>query len=135
MYLKNKYLLDVIMVIFSFKDIKFEDGGDNIRCVFLKYFEFGLQKKDLDSIGFFHVEDQDLVFPDVSEKKASKFNFLLSDRFSRLKSMITNNPTTYIHQNSGIPLITAKIVKGGRILPIQEFIAEKVPNPILFKLD
>ena len=76
------------MVNFSFKDIKFKQEKDKIKGVFLKYYYFYLDKAELENIGSFKVKKDEIIFQGISEKKAAKFNFLLSNL--NIKLSLTN---------------------------------------------
>ena len=91
------------MFKFSFKDIEFKEEKEGVKIIFLEYFHSFLKKEDLLKIGSFKIGRNYIEF-DSSEKKSSKFNFLLEKAFKELRNF-KNKPTTYIHQNSGIPLI------------------------------
>ncbi len=91
------------MVRFEFNDIRFEEGNDKIKIIFLKHFYSFLRKDDLSKIGNFYIGKNFIEFK-ASEKKSSKFNFLLEDSFKNLKNSM-GKPVTYVHKNSGIPLI------------------------------
>lgn len=94
------------MAVLVFKDISFKEEKDKIRVTFLKIFYFYLEHAALELIGKFRIKEHSIEFINVSEHQAGKkFSFLLSKGFSELKNSVTNKPTIYIHQNSGIPLI------------------------------
>ncbi len=88
----------------EYEDLKFEEGKDSIRAVFLKYYHFYISKGDLEKIGRYKVKDGSIEF-DASEKTVTnKFNRLLKIGLSGLKSLFGTD-TVYIHAGSGIPLI------------------------------
>lgn len=94
------------MAILKFKDLKFIEEKEFIKVIFLKIFYFEIPKKDLNYIGNFKIKEDEINFIDISEKKAwNKFDLILSKGFENLKNRLNQNPTTYVHQNSGIPLI------------------------------
>ena len=86
----------------EYKDIVFKEKEEIIELFFLKIFRTFILKKDLESISPFKVSKHMITFEKYNEKR---FNRLLSDSFNHLVNNITNNPTLYIHKNSGIPLI------------------------------
>jgi uncharacterized Fe-S cluster-containing radical SAM superfamily enzyme len=95
------------MAILTFKDISFEQKEHNIQVNFLRNFSAEIKNKDLEKIGKFTVKEKSIEFKDVSEIRANKkFNFLLAESFKELKNKITGKKTIYIHQNSGIPLLS-----------------------------
>ena len=92
--------------VLNFESISFSETESAIKCSFLKIFQFILKKEDLSSIGRYKIERNAIFFEGTSMKKAEKkFNFLLYKGFQDLTNTLTKKPTTYIHSNSGIPLI------------------------------
>ncbi|MBW2980186.1 radical SAM protein [Candidatus Woesearchaeota archaeon] len=94
------------MALLEFKDLSFAEKGNKIEVTLLKNFYFFIEKSDLLKISPYKISKNSIEFKDISEKKVSKkFNFLLSNSIRSLKSRINSKKSTYIHQNSGIPLI------------------------------
>ncbi|MBW2971920.1 radical SAM protein [Candidatus Woesearchaeota archaeon] len=94
------------MAKLEFEDIRFEKQGGRVRLVFLKMFETSIESSALEKIGKFMLLDHTIDFPDISDKTANnKFMPLLDTAMRSLKSILTGNPSVYIHQNSNIPLI------------------------------
>ncbi|MEK6857720.1 MAG: radical SAM protein [Nanoarchaeota archaeon] len=94
------------MPTFTFETIRFTNGKDYVKVNFLKIYEFEILKEDLNKIAKFTVEGNSISFENVSEESASrKFHDLLFKGFQNLKNLVTKKPATYIHKNSGIPLI------------------------------
>jgi hypothetical protein len=94
------------MAKLEFQDLRFEVEKERIKVSFLKIFYFYIKKADLDKIAAFNIQNNSIIFDKISEEKAEKqFSRLLSKGFQQLRSKITDNPTLYIHKNSGIPLI------------------------------
>lgn len=93
------------MAELTFETLTFKEG-DKIKVVLLRQFYFYLDKGDLEKIAPFEVKEKGIVFEGISlEKAEKKFNLLMSKGLGELKSVITDNPAVYVHQNSGIPLI------------------------------
>ncbi len=88
---------------FKFKNLKFIDQDEKIKVIFMKYFYFHFTKKELGTIADFKIKKRTIEFLTKKDVK-KKFNFLLEKGFTRLKSF-TGKPATYIHMNSGIPLV------------------------------
>ena len=87
------------MAKLNFETIMFNEKGENIKVVLLKYFYFEFPKVE------FYVEDGALC-ADISQTKLeNKFNKILITGLNQLTSLLSGKPATYIHQNSGIPLI------------------------------
>ncbi|MBI5398971.1 radical SAM protein [Candidatus Woesearchaeota archaeon] len=100
------------MAELRFDDFAFaEDSADHalLRVRFLDIFYFPLLKEDLAKIGDFSLDEQDahkILFPYESQARAErKFKMLLPKGFVQLRSGLNQNPTLYVHSNSGIPLI------------------------------
>ena len=95
------------MVKLSFKSLQFSEKEDKIRVIFLEYNYFYINRKSLENMGKIKVERNSIEF--ITNKKKenieNKFNFILSEGFSKLKNTLNGKPVLYIHQNSGIPLI------------------------------
>jgi uncharacterized protein len=91
------------MAEFVFNDIEFKEEKERVKLIFLKHFYTYIDKKKLNSIGEFKIKKNSIEF-NASEKKSNRFNFLLNNSFNNLKNF-KGKPATYIHQNSGIPLI------------------------------
>ncbi|PIN78820.1 hypothetical protein COV16_05495, partial [Candidatus Woesearchaeota archaeon CG10_big_fil_rev_8_21_14_0_10_34_8] len=103
------------MATLTFETLRFSMQKEHLKVVFMKYYYFTLNNKDLLKIGEFSADWNSITFHNVSEKKLhNKFSMLLTKGFEDLKNIITGNKTTYIHQNSGIPLI------GSRYIGIQD---------------
>ena len=83
------------------EDIRFVDTGDHIEAVFLKVFSFPIDKQELSQLGDFRAVDGALEV----EKLDKRFDRILDQGFSKLKSKLNGNKAIYIHRNSGIPLI------------------------------
>ncbi len=95
------------MAVLTFKTLSFKQEKDELVVTLLKLFYAKIPWEELESIGPFSVKDaHSLEFKDLAEKKAStKFSFLLAKHFEHLKNKLNGNSATYIHSNSGIPLI------------------------------
>ncbi len=112
------------MARLSFRDFRFEQIGEGVKVHFLKLYTFMLDQRDLHKIGKYSVEGDAIVFPSLSEDKARKgFMRLLGKSMTHLTNKISGNPTLYIHQNSGIPLIGSMsfgiVDKGSDLLEIK----------------
>lgn len=95
------------MAKLNFETITFREKEDAVEIILLKMFASLISKEDLDNLGKWKIIDQHTIeFKDLSEKKAqTKFSFLLENSLENLTNKLTGNKVTYIHQNSGIPLI------------------------------
>lgn len=93
------------MVTFNFETLRFVDQTDKVRVVFLKIFEFFIDKKDLNNIGAFKIENNGITFEGKEHRAERKFPELIDEGLKNLTNIITKKSTTYIHKNSGIPLI------------------------------
>ena len=107
------------MAKLEFKDLKFRDleKENCIEVIFLRQYSFNLDKKDLGRIGKFVINkdlceesikesNRTIEFPEEPQETAErKFYSLLYKGFLNLKNKFNKKPATYIHRNSGIPLI------------------------------
>ncbi|MFH1134215.1 MAG: radical SAM protein [Nanoarchaeota archaeon] len=82
----------------SFRNIRFAAKGNDLEVIFLRIFRTSIP---LDKLGKAEVKGNDLVLDASAERR---FDGLLADAFSRLSSLVTGKPVTYVHRNSGIPL-------------------------------
>jgi uncharacterized protein len=99
------------MATLTFETLRFSKREKVLRVVFLKNFVFTIPLADVLKIGNFAVDKGDIIFDNVSEKRArNKFMMLIERGFGHLEGILTRKPTTYIHQNSGIPLIGSRYV-------------------------
>jgi uncharacterized protein len=103
------------MATLTFETLRFSEREGSLHIVFLKYFVCEIDRALVEKIGKYTIKGNTITFPDLTEQRAQrKFIFLLQKAFGNLRSLMTNKPTTYIHQNSGIPLI------GSRYIGIQD---------------
>src|SRR3989338_539992 len=94
------------MAELRFSDLSFEQEKDRVKVNFLKLFYTYLDDHEVNSIGKYSVNQHSLDFKGVSEEKARrKITLLLGKSFENLRNRMTHKLTTYIHRNSGIPLI------------------------------
>lgn len=94
------------MARLKFKDLRFIDKDSAVEVVFLRHYSFFLDKVDLRKIGEFTLGGNSIGFKGKKKDKIRRrFYLLLEEGFTRLKNKMNEKPTTYIHRNSGIPLI------------------------------
>ncbi len=95
------------MAELTFKTLSFEIKENELQVNLLRIFYVKIPLEELKAIGPFKLIDgHTLEFTDTYQQKAeTRFSFLLSNHFDNLKNSINNNQASYIHQNSGIPLI------------------------------
>ncbi|MBW2993046.1 radical SAM protein [Candidatus Woesearchaeota archaeon] len=94
------------MAELEFRDLYFEDAGDRVKVTFLRIFYTYFDKKAIEKIAPFSINENKITFHRISPQAAErKFNRLLLQAFGSLKNSITGKKTIYVHQNSGIPLI------------------------------
>jgi len=92
------------MAHLSFKTLSFKLEKEYLRVNLLRTFYCKIPLSELKQIGFIKLKDQNTLEFD-NEKAETKFSFLLTKYFDKLKNSINGNDAIYIHQNSGIPLI------------------------------
>ncbi len=99
------------MATLTFQTLRFMDHNDCLHVTFMKYYSFVLAHEALRRIGTFHVHENSITFPNVSEKRAHhKFYLLLEEGFQNLYGKLTRKKTIYVHQNSGIPLLGTRFI-------------------------
>lgn len=92
----------------SFETISFQEKGQDLQVTLLSKFYSLISKKEISqNLGEVKLIDaHTLEFPKVKQSKAElEFSQLLADSFDNLKNKLNGNKVTYIHRNSGIPLI------------------------------
>ncbi len=95
------------MATLQYSTLSFQDQGEHLQVSLLRIFSAEIPKEEVEKIAKFSLQDPNTIeFAKIDQEKAeTKFSFLLAKYFDRLKNKLTGNPVTYIHQNSGIPLI------------------------------
>lgn len=94
------------MAVLEFRDLNFRIDGDDLCVRLYRHFSCKIPLVEIGRIGRFSVSKNSIEFEGITLKKARRrFILLLEKAFSGLKSEITGKPATYIHRNSGIPLI------------------------------
>jgi len=93
----------------EFKDLSFrkieENGESKIRVDFIRNYYFYLNIDELEKIAPFKIEKNAIIFSCAEKRAVNKFNMLINAGFSNLMHKVRNKPATYIHRNSGIPLL------------------------------
>jgi len=91
----------------QFETLSFQQKKDELHVTLLKLFTTTIPCAELERIAPFNVVDQHTVsFDKIDKDKAyTKFGFVLEKHFDHLTNKLTGNHVTYIHRNSGIPLI------------------------------
>src|SRR3989344_3114341 len=95
------------MAKLQFSTLSFQDKGEHLQVNLLRLFYTEIPKEEVEKIAKYSLKDPHTIeFSRVDQEKAdTKFSFLLAKYFEQLKNKLTGNPVTYIHRNSGIPLI------------------------------
>lgn len=95
------------MVKLTYKTLSFRINKDALQVTLLKLFTTSIPLEEVESISDFKVPNpHTLDFSHKDQDKIeTKFSFLLAKHFEHLKNKLTGNSVTYIHRNSGIPLI------------------------------
>ncbi len=95
------------MATLTFETLSFRPDGRRLNVDLLRAFTTAIPLAELEEISPFEIVDaQTIAFPTLDQGKAErKFSFLLEKHFAELKTKLTGNKATYIHRNSGIPLI------------------------------
>jgi uncharacterized protein len=95
------------MAELTFETLSFREEKDILVVTLLKLFTTKIPKEKVETIADFKVKDaHTIVFSKFDENKAhAKFGLLLETYFDSLTNKLTGNRVTYVHRNSGIPLI------------------------------
>lgn len=95
------------MTELHFETLTFRITKDELVVTLLNICITKIPKGEVEAIAPFTLSDSHtIIFDKINEDKAStKFSFLLTKYFDSLKNTLTGNKVTYIHRNSGIPLI------------------------------
>ncbi len=95
------------MAKLHFSTLSFQDKGEHLQVNLLRLFYTEIPKEEVEKIAKYTLPDPHTIeFSRIDQEKAdTKFSFLLAKYFEQLKNKLTGNPVTYIHRNSGIPLI------------------------------
>jgi hypothetical protein len=94
------------MTKIEFETLRFTDKKDLIVAHFLKIFYFDIPQTELRRLGKYEVRHGKIIFESDDDRRVTRrFHRIIDRYFTKLKNKITNKPTTYIHQQSGIPLI------------------------------
>ena len=96
-----------VVATISFETLSFQKVGDVLKVTLLNWYNTDFPVEKIDKIGVWKVVDSHtLEFDKVDQKKAEiKFSYLISKYFENLKTTLTGNKATYVHRNSGIPLL------------------------------
>jgi len=95
------------MAQLTFETISFQIREQELEVSLLRSFVTKIPLSELENIApFTLIDPRTIEFKKIDQDKAEiKFSFLLGKYLDSLTSKITGNPATYIHRNSGIPLI------------------------------
>ncbi len=94
------------MATLAFETLSFSEEPTGVKVHLLNLFSTIIPREELEKIGTYSVERQALSFSGVPEEKARKsFLSLFARHSQQLTNNLTKNKATYIHRNSGIPLI------------------------------
>lgn len=95
------------MAKLTFETLSFQEQNDSVIVTLLKLFATEIPKIELEAIAPFSIpQPNTLEFLKIAQEKAeTKFSYVLEKYFEHLTTKLTGNKATYIHRNSGIPLI------------------------------
>jgi hypothetical protein len=95
------------MAKLHYSTLSFHDKGEYLQVSLLRLFYTEIPKEEVEKIAKYSLPNPNTIeFIKITQEKAeTKFSFLLAKYFDQLKNKLTGNPVTYIHKNSGIPLI------------------------------
>ncbi|USN45665.1 MAG: radical SAM protein [Candidatus Woesearchaeota archaeon] len=103
---------------------KISEGEEILTIRFKRFYTFTLAKDRLLTLGSYHIKDNALVFPDLSEKAFwNKFRFVLQEGMSTLTSNLTGKKVIYLDEDLGVPLLGTNefgiIDRGSNIIEIK----------------
>ena len=81
----------------TFETLSFQEKKDVLQVTLLKLFTAEIPLKNM--------PEYNLIDPNTIETNEKKFSLLLTKYLDKLKNKLTGNEATYVHQNSGIPLL------------------------------
>ena len=85
------------MQTLTFETLSFQEKEDVLQVTLLKLFTAEIPLKEM--------PNYKLINPNTIETTEKKFSLLLTKYLDKLKNKLTGNEATYVHQNSGIPLL------------------------------
>ena len=99
--------IPVVMAELAFQTLAFGLKDKFLAVHLLQGFSTKIPVSEVEKIAPFNLKDKNtLQFEKISQDKAeTKFSFLLAKYLENLTTKLTGNKATYIHKNSGIPLI------------------------------
>lgn len=96
------------MSTLTFETLSFARKNGSLQVNLLHNFATEIPVEEMETIGEFEIRDaHTLDFPAIKsqEKAELKFSSLFNKHLDTLTTKLTHNKATYIHKNSGIPLI------------------------------
>ena len=95
------------MAELKFDTLSFRKENEYLKVTLLRLFSTKIPLEEVKAIAEFNLSDQHTIsFNKIDQNKAeTKFSFLLAKYFDHLTTNLTGNKATYVHRNSGIPLI------------------------------
>ncbi len=93
------------MAELTYETLSFAQNEFDVEVTLLTWFKTAIPKEELAKIAGYKIEKHKIIF-NLGQKKAEfRFGNLLNKYFDNLTHKLTGNKVTYIHRNSGIPLI------------------------------
>ena len=91
----------------SFETLSFNKTETHLIVTLLKLFTTKIPLEEVNAISEFSLPNPNAITFEkgTQEKIQLKFSYLLEKYFDSLTTKLTGNPATYIHKNTGIPLI------------------------------
>ena len=93
------------MISVQREHLRFASSPEGAKGLYYNYFEFDLLREELERIAPFRVEGGALLFEGDENRVTRRAHQLLDWKLASLRSRISRNPTLYVDQASGIPLI------------------------------
>ena len=95
------------MAELKFDTLSFKEEKEYLKVTLLRLFSTKIPLEEVKAIAEFKLANQYTIsFNKIDQNKAEiRFSFLLAKYFENLTTNLTGNKATYVHRNSGIPLI------------------------------
>ncbi|MBI2572489.1 radical SAM protein [Candidatus Woesearchaeota archaeon] len=95
------------MPSFTYETLSFTKTESHLVVTLLKLFTTKIPLSEITAIGEFSLPNPNTITFNIGDedKIQRKFSYVLENYFDHLTTKLTGNPATYIHKNSGIPLI------------------------------
>ncbi len=91
--------------IIKIKDISFEEEKETIKANLMRNYYFRIKKEELNKIAPWEVKKGELIIKEREKRAWNKIRPIIEKGYEELKHKLRNKECTYIHEETGIPLI------------------------------